>query len=71
MLLALLWPLWLHLQRRRGVRVHNFAFARLLQQSSSPQQKRWRRWQQIPFMLLRLAAIALLVGSGAGPTWPR
>ncbi|HEY2343207.1 MAG TPA: VWA domain-containing protein, partial [Chthoniobacteraceae bacterium] len=63
-------PLWLHLSRRRKYRELEVGTLRFLRQAMRERRKRWR-FEEIPLLLLRVAAIALIAFIFARPYFPR
>lgn len=63
-------PLWLHLSRRRKYREMEVGTLRFLHQALRERRKK-SRIEELPLLLLRMAAIALLALVFARPFWPR
>nr|MDQ3623801.1 BatA domain-containing protein [Verrucomicrobiota bacterium] len=63
-------PLWLHLSRRRKYREMEVGTLRFLHQALRERRKKLRI-EELPLLLLRMAAIALLAFVFARPFWPR
>lgn len=63
-------PLWLHLSRRRKYREIQVGTLRFLRQALRQRRKK-SRLEEIPLLLLRMAALALLAFAFARPVWPR
>ncbi len=63
-------PVWLHLSRRRKYREIDLGTLRFLRQALRERRKRWRL-EEIPLLLLRVAALLLIAIIFARPYWPR
>ena len=61
-------PLWLHLSRRRRYREMTLGSLRFLQEVVRERRRR-ARFEEIPLMLLRLLAVALLAVAFGRPFW--
>ncbi len=62
-------PLWLHLSRRRKYREMEVGTLRFLQEALRERRKK-SRLEEIPVLILRLLAVALLALAFARPFWP-
>lgn len=63
-------PLWLHLSRRRKYRELTVGTLRFLHQALRERRKK-SRIEELPLLLLRMGAIAILAMVFARPFWPR